>query len=155
MPHTGKEKCAEILLAHGLSLDDVDVYGQTAMYYAVSENRLELVRKYATRERLSHVDKLVGQTPLYYAGRRGHLDMCRLLIERGSNPAHLDSNGKTAVEYARRAKFLETAEYLNAELKRSRDGKQSNSEDQRRKEEGKEPKQTYKLVFLNEKGEAH
>ena len=49
MPYPGKEKCAEIVLAHGLSLDEVDVYGQTAMYYAVSENRLELVRKYATK----------------------------------------------------------------------------------------------------------
>lgn len=36
-------------MAHGLGLDEVDVYGQTAMYYAVSENRLELVRKYATK----------------------------------------------------------------------------------------------------------
>lgn len=49
MPYQGKEKCAEIVLAHGLSLDEVDVYGQTAMYYAVSENRLELVRKYGTK----------------------------------------------------------------------------------------------------------
>ena len=40
MDHLGKEKCAEIVLAHGLSLDEVDVYGQTAMFYAVSENRL-------------------------------------------------------------------------------------------------------------------
>ncbi len=37
------------MLAHGLSLDEVDVYGQTALFYAVSENRLDLVRKYATR----------------------------------------------------------------------------------------------------------
>ena len=37
------------MLAHGLSLDEVDVYGQTALFYAVSENRLELVRKYATK----------------------------------------------------------------------------------------------------------
>jgi len=43
------------------------------------------------------VDKLVAQTPLYYAARRGHLEMCRLLIERGANPAHLDQHGKTAV----------------------------------------------------------
>ena len=39
----------EIVLAHGLSLDEVDVYGQTPVFYAVSENRLELARKYATK----------------------------------------------------------------------------------------------------------
>jgi ankyrin repeat protein len=45
----GKEICAELLLTHGLSLDDVDIYGQTPMFYAISENRLEIVRKYATK----------------------------------------------------------------------------------------------------------
>jgi len=38
-----------LLLSHGLSLDDIDIYGQTPMFYAVSENRLELVQKYATK----------------------------------------------------------------------------------------------------------
>lgn len=47
--HSGKEKCAEILLTHGLSLDEVDIYGQTPMFYAISENKLEIVRKYATK----------------------------------------------------------------------------------------------------------
>lgn len=39
----------EILLSYGLSLDEVDIYGQTPMFYAVSENQLGLVRKYATK----------------------------------------------------------------------------------------------------------
>ena len=57
------------------------------MFYAISENKIEIVRKYATKginiitkERLNHVDKLVGQTPLYYAARRGHLELCKLLV---------------------------------------------------------------------------
>lgn len=69
------------------------------------------------------MDKLVGQTPLYYAARRGHTEICRLLIERGANPLHLDSHGKNAVEYARKAKFLETAEFLNNEARKVKEGK--------------------------------
>lgn len=56
-------------------------------------------------ERINHADKLAGQTPLYYASRRGHLEMCKLLIEKGANVTHLDTHNKTAIEYARRAKF--------------------------------------------------
>jgi ankyrin repeat protein len=32
-----------------MSLDEADVYGQTPIFYAVSENRLEIVRKYSTK----------------------------------------------------------------------------------------------------------
>ena len=45
----GKEKCAEILLSHGLDLDTNDVYGQTPLFYAASENRLGIMHQYATK----------------------------------------------------------------------------------------------------------
>jgi ankyrin repeat protein len=72
-------------------------------------------------ERVNYPDKLAGQTPLYYAARRGHLDLCKMLIEKGADVNHLDNSGKTAVEYARKAKFMDVAEYLNNELKRTKD----------------------------------
>ena len=46
--YSGKSKCAELLLSYGLSLDETDVYGQTPMFYAVSENRIQIVDTYAT-----------------------------------------------------------------------------------------------------------
>ena len=39
--------------------------------------------------------------------------MCRLLLEKGSNVEHVDNTNKTAVEYAKRAKFLDTADFLS------------------------------------------
>ena len=45
----GKERCAELLLSHGLRLEDTDINGQTPLYYACSENQLGIVRAYATR----------------------------------------------------------------------------------------------------------
>lgn len=66
---------------------------------------------------MNHVDKLAAQTAIYYAARRGHLDMCKLLLEKGADITHHDSSRKTAVEYAKRAKYIDVAEYLDKELK--------------------------------------
>ena len=44
--------------------------------------------------------------------------MCKLLLEKGADICHLDSSNKSAIEYAKRAKFNETAEFLSTELKR-------------------------------------
>jgi ankyrin repeat protein len=38
--------------------------------------------------------------------------MCKILLEKGSDITHLDNNGKNVVEYAKKAKFIETAEFL-------------------------------------------
>lgn len=69
----------------------------------------------------------------------------------------MDNTNKTAAEYAKRAKFLDTADFLNNEIRKLKDGNKSSSfEESRRKEDIlKEPKQTFKIVFLNEKGEPH
>lgn len=47
--------------------------------------------------------------------------MATLLLERGADITLLDSYNKSAVEYARKAKFVELADFLNAELKRVKD----------------------------------
>jgi ankyrin repeat protein len=51
------------------------------------------------------VDKLAQQTPLYYAAKKGYLEMSKQLIERGCDVTHHDVHNKTAVEYARRARY--------------------------------------------------
>lgn len=115
---------------------------------------------------MNHVDNLASQTPLYYAARRGHLELCRLLIEKGAEISHVDSSGKTAVEFARKAKYNEVAELLSGELRRSREVnkfsvqsysiEESNLEKRRKKEDSvKVQRQTYKIVYLNDKGDSH
>jgi hypothetical protein len=71
-------------------------------------------QRYSTHEaeRVNHIDKLAKQTPIYYAARRGHMEMCQLLIEKGADITILDMSNKTVVEYAKKAKFLEVADYL-------------------------------------------
>lgn len=47
--YAGKEHCVELLMSHGLCLDEVDVYGQTPMFYAASENQVEVIRRFANK----------------------------------------------------------------------------------------------------------
>ena len=81
--------------------------------------------------------------------------MASLLLERGADITLLDSYNKTAVEYARKAKFMELADFLNAQLKKIKDASKSEEPERkpaqpRRKEEVvKEGRSTYKLVHLN------
>lgn len=46
--------------------------------------------------------------------------MCKALIERGCDPTVHDTHNKTAVEYARRARYHEVTDYLVAEVKKAR-----------------------------------
>lgn len=114
----------------------------------------------ADLERVNHVDKLARQTPLYYAARRGHLQMAALLVEKGADVTVTDSSNKTVVDYAKKAKFSDVADYLANQLKKYRDVKPSFEEPERkaggrRKEEPlKDSKSTYKIVRYNEKGES-
>lgn len=78
----------------------------------------------------------------------------------------MDSSGKTAVEFARKAKYNEVAELLHGELRRSREAnkfsvqshsiEESNLEKRRKKEDSvRVQRQTYKIVYLNDKGDPH
>lgn len=80
--------------------------------------------------------------------------MASLLLSRGADIGFLDANNKTAVEYARKAKFYELGDFLNAELKRVKEVSKSEEPEKksipRRKDETvKEARHSYKLVHLN------
>lgn len=73
-------------MSMGCKIDEEDLYGQTPIYYAASENRLNLLDLFTPESMVfltlvvNHVDKLAKQTPLFYAARKGHLEMCKALI---------------------------------------------------------------------------
>ena len=92
--------------------------------------------------------------------------MSKLLVEKGADVAHLDHQNKTAVDIARKLKNTDVAEYLSNELKRLREinksvqisqsVEESNIEKKsinKKKEEHKPSRQTYKIVQYSEKGD--
>lgn len=54
---TGKVRSAEVLVQNGLSIDEADNYGQTPIFYAVGDNKLEIIRKYATKGMILLIQK--------------------------------------------------------------------------------------------------
>lgn len=71
----------DLLLEAGLNLNDEDIYGQTPLFYAAKENRLNIIHKLIEKKGnqglnlvdANHMDKIAQQTPLFYAAREGHL----------------------------------------------------------------------------------
>jgi len=54
-----------------------------------------------------------GVTPLMAAASSGHEEIVDLLLQRGSNPARRDVNGRSAAGYARAAGHLHLAAHLD------------------------------------------
>ena len=78
----GKTRILDFLNGLGLEVNEVDLYGQTPVYYAARENKLEFVRRMIDYGcDLKHVDNLSSQTPLFYAAREGHTEMCKILMD--------------------------------------------------------------------------
>lgn len=63
---------------------------------------------------LSPVMVADGITPLMAAAAAGHHAAVALLLERGSDPARRDLNGRSAAAYARDAGHLQIAAQLSA-----------------------------------------
>jgi ankyrin repeat protein len=71
----------DLLLENGLDLNDPDLYGQTPIYYAAKENRLNIIHRLIEKKAdLNVKDLIAGQTPLFYAAKEGHIEMCKVLV---------------------------------------------------------------------------
>lgn len=53
-----------------------------------------------------------GATPLILASLKGSLSICKMLIERGANVNHRNTNGHTPVKYASSKNHKELLQYL-------------------------------------------
>lgn len=97
----GKEKCLHFLLSMGITLDEVDLNGQTPLFYVANNDALSIVEHFGAQD-MNHRDKLADQTPLFYAARKGFLNMCKALIEKGADPTIVDNTKRSAFDLAKR-----------------------------------------------------
>ena len=105
----------DLLLERGLDLNDADLYGQTPLYYAAKENRINIIHKLIEKKvDLNKKDEIAGQTPLFYAAKEGHLEMCKILVESGCDLTITDTSHKVAAHTAKKFNKMEVYEYLNA-----------------------------------------
>lgn len=138
-----------MLLEAGCSPNHKDQYGQTAIYYAARENKLEIAQKLIDAGADLNNEDMHQQTCLFYAAKSGNIDMCAKLIDCGVNINHMDNKRQTALHWANRSKKMETVDYLISRgaspINRKTDRKRGNIK-KKIPNERKEPK---KYVLTN------
>jgi serine/threonine-protein phosphatase 6 regulatory ankyrin repeat subunit B len=98
--HEGNIHFLEILISLGLSPDEPDGNGRTAMIRAVAAERPNVIRALLRSGADVNVTDLDGWTPLAYAVRSGHNTLARLLIESGADADRPTKTGWTPLAFA-------------------------------------------------------
>ncbi|XP_029459485.1 ankyrin repeat and SOCS box protein 11 isoform X1 [Rhinatrema bivittatum] len=95
----GHKECAEILLAHGVNINEETPHLGTPLYVACSHQRTECVRKLL--ELGANVDfGKVLDTPLHAAARKSSAEVINLLIDYGANVKKRNQDGKYPIDLA-------------------------------------------------------
>ena len=81
----GNRKCLELLLRHGFKTNVPDVYGKTALWSAVTLNRLDLCRILLENGADPDFTPEEAETPLIEAVLVRNLDIVKLLVEHGAD----------------------------------------------------------------------
>ena len=91
-----------------------DSHGRTPLYYAASNNQLEVVRYFINEQ---HCDPMTrdndGNTPLHIAAINNHLEVVRYFInEQHCDPMTKNNDGNTPLNYACRRSRFDIVRYL-------------------------------------------
>ena len=89
---------AEFLLVGGAD-PDKEVTGFSTLYWAIKNNRQQMVRLLIEYGAEVNKPDHKQNTPLIYAAKMNNKDICKLLIDRGANPLHENANEKTASDH--------------------------------------------------------
>jgi ankyrin repeat protein len=109
----GHRHVVSFLLVEGADVDHKDTHGRTALMYASSGPFVETVG--LLLDAGADVDTqgmLEGFTALMTAAAEGELEVVQLLLDRGADPSLEDTDGDTALSFARRNGHTEVAKLL-------------------------------------------
>ena len=109
----GKNLCSKYLIQEcGLNANEIDIYGQTPIYYCVRDHKLETVKLMIELGANINIEDKYGQTCLFYAIREGHIDIIELLIQKGANVNQVDKKKRTPYSFAEKYNFQNICELL-------------------------------------------
>lgn len=109
---TSSVECAELLLAHGASLDDKDNNDNNALMYAASGKSPEMVRWLIGKGLDVNAVNRDQQTPICLAAASGPVENLRILIEHGAKANHARIDGRTPFLIAAACGREEVCQYL-------------------------------------------
>ncbi|KAG7381507.1 Mitogen-activated protein kinase kinase kinase mlk-1 [Phytophthora pseudosyringae] len=98
----GHAAVVRYLLERGAAVDASDRGGSTAVRFAASEGRLDVLMMLAGQGGGAnlHVADLNGWTPLLFASYGGHVDVVGYLLEHGADVDARDSGGSSSLRFA-------------------------------------------------------
>ena len=109
----GKNLCSEYLVEEcGLNVNEIDIYGQTPIYYCVRDNKLETVKLMIKLGTNINIEDKYGQNCLFYAIREGHIDIVELLIDKGVNVNQVDKKKRTPYSFAEKYNYQNICDLL-------------------------------------------
>jgi len=109
----GKNLCSKYLVEEcGLNVNEIDIYGQTPIYYSVRDNKLETVKLMIDLGSNINIEDKYGQTCIFYAIRECHMDIIELLIKKGANVNQVDKKKRTPYSYAEKLNFKNICDLL-------------------------------------------
>ena len=109
----GKNLCSKYLVEEcGLNVNEIDIYGQTPIYYSVRDNKLETVKLMIDLGSNINIEDKYGQTCIFYAIRECHMDIIELLIKKGANVNQVDKKKRTPYSYAEKLDFKNICDLL-------------------------------------------
>ncbi|XP_026304000.1 putative ankyrin repeat domain-containing protein 30B-like [Piliocolobus tephrosceles] len=85
-----REACANILVDSGPNANIVDVYGNTALHYAVHSENLSMVAKLLSRGADIEVKNKAGLTPLLLAITKRSEEIVEFLVTKNANANAVD-----------------------------------------------------------------
>jgi hypothetical protein len=113
------EDLVRIMISKGADPNATDSTGASCLHYPCyketkNKNIAKLLLQNGANPEVS--ETTYGCTPLHYAAGTGDVDFCKLLLNYGAQVATYDFYNYTCVDYAREARMMEAASFLQKKL---------------------------------------
>ncbi len=109
----GSTNIVKYLIDNGANVDMVDEINRTALMFAstgpFNETVVELINAGSD---VNATDGHESWTPLMFAAGEGQLEVVKTLISNGADPSMLDTDGESALDFARTKHHQKVVEYL-------------------------------------------
>jgi len=105
-----------VMLEAGMSVDEADVRGVTALHDAVFAGRLDICKILLDGRASVNIRDRHGQTPLFFVGA---VDICKLLCEAQADVSMVNTKGQTALHLAGRAGLREVLNELTEQVSKA------------------------------------